>query len=58
MTTWLNHSYSSFDKGNHRRREGARDGFQGISAKTAGDISVIVEESATYRPEMEWIVAY
>ena len=55
LTAWLNHTYSAFDKEIIGGAEGMLEGFQTVLPK-GGDI-VIAEESATYRPEMEWIVA-
>ena len=55
LTAWLNQTYSAFDKEIVGGAEGMLEGFQTVLPK-GGDI-VIAEESATYRPEMEWIVA-
>ena len=55
LTAWLNQTYSAFDKEIIGGAEGMLEGFQTVLPK-GGDI-VIAEESATYRPEMEWIVA-
>jgi hypothetical protein len=55
LTAWLNKTYSAFDKEIIGGAEGMLDGFQTVLPK-GGDV-VIAEESATYRPEMEWIAA-
>src|SRR5664279_1916120 len=55
LTAWLNHTYSAFDQEIVGGAEGMLEGFQTI-LPNGGDI-VIAEESATYRPEMEWIAA-
>ena len=55
LTAWLNQTYSAFDAEIIGGADGMLDGFQSVLPK-GGDI-VIAEESATYRPEMEWIVA-
>ena len=55
LTGWLNQTYSAFDKEIIGGTEGMLDGFATV-LPNGGDI-VISEESATYRPEMEWIVA-
>ena len=55
LTAWLNQTYSAFDQEIIGGAEGMLEGFQTVLPK-GGDI-VIAEESATYRPEMEWIVA-
>src|SRR5438874_3350095 len=55
LTGWLNQTYSAFDKEIIGAADGMLDGFQSV-LPNGGDI-VISEESATYRPEMEWISA-
>jgi len=55
LTAWLNQTYSAFDKEIIGGAKGVLDGFQSV-LPNGGDI-VISQESATYRPEMEWIVA-
>lgn len=53
LTGWLNRTYSEF---NHQIIGGANgmdDGFRGCLPR-GGDI-VISQESATYRPEMQWL---
>jgi hypothetical protein len=54
LTAWLNQTYSALGSEVIGGAEGMLDGFA-IVLPTGGDI-VISEESATYRPEMEWIV--
>jgi len=55
LTAWLNQTYSALDKEIIGGTGGMLDGFQGV-LPNGGDI-VISQEAATYRPEMEWIVA-
>jgi hypothetical protein len=55
LTAWLNQTYSVFDQEIIGGADGMLDGFQAVLSN-GGDI-VISQESATYRPEMEWIAA-
>ena len=55
LTGWLNQTYSSFDNDIIGGAKGMLDGFRAVVPNGA-DI-VISQESATYRPEMEWIAA-
>jgi hypothetical protein len=55
LTGWLNETYSKFENAIIGGEDGMLDGFQTVLPK-GGDI-VISQESATYRPEMEWIAA-
>jgi hypothetical protein len=55
LTGWLNQTYSSFDDNIIGGATGMLEGFRAIMP-TGADI-VISQESATYRPEMEWIAA-
>jgi len=55
LTGWLNQTYSTFDSEIIGGANGMLDGFRSI-LPNGGDI-VISQESATYRPEMEWIAA-
>jgi hypothetical protein len=55
LTAWLNQTFSAFDKEIIGGADGMLDGFQSV-LPPGGDI-VISQESATYRPEMEWIAA-
>src|SRR5438477_1800485 len=55
LTGWLSQTYSAFDKEIIGGTEGMLDGFATV-LPNGGDI-VISQESATYRPEMEWIAA-
>jgi hypothetical protein len=55
LTGWLNQTYSTFDSEIVGGTDGMLNGFQSV-LPTGGDI-VISQESATYRPEMEWIAA-
>jgi len=55
LTAWLNETYSMFNPQIIGGSEGMLDGFQAV-LPNGGDIG-ISQESATYRPEMEWIAA-
>ena len=55
LTAWLNQTYVGFDKEIIGGADGMLDGFQSV-LPNGGDI-VISQESATYRPEMEWLTA-
>ncbi len=55
LTGWLNQTYSSFDNDIIGGANGMLEGFRSVVPNGA-DI-VISQESATYRPEMEWIAA-
>jgi hypothetical protein len=55
LTGWLNQTYSSFDNDIIGGATGMLDGF-GAIVPNGADI-VISRESATYRPEMEWLAA-
>src|SRR5215831_18036030 len=54
LTGWLNQTYSSFDKDIIGDANGMLEGFRAVVPNGA-DI-VISQESATYKPEMEWLV--
>src|SRR5436190_20332807 len=55
LTGWLNQTYSTFDGEIIGRADGMLAGFRAV-LPNGGDI-VTSQESATYRPEMEWIAA-
>ena len=55
LTDWLNQTYSSFDNDIIGGANGMLEGFRAVVPNGA-DI-VISQESATYRPEMEWLAA-
>ena len=55
LTGWLNQTYSTFDSEIIGGANGMLDGFRTVLPH-GGDI-VISQESATYRPEMEWLSA-
>src|ERR1700693_232246 len=55
LTGWLNQMYSTFDGAIIGGANGMLDGFRSV-LRNGGDI-VVSQESATYRPEMEWIAA-
>src|SRR6516162_8538130 len=55
LTGWLNQTYSTFDDAIIGSANGMLDGFRSV-LPNGGDI-VISQESATYRPEMEWLAA-
>ena len=54
LTAWLNQTYANLGADVIGGAEGMLDGFASVLPR-GGDI-VISEESATYRPEMEWLV--
>ena len=53
LTGWLNRTYSALGQDVIGGEEGMLDGFQKV-LPNGGDI-LVSEESATYRPEMEWL---
>jgi hypothetical protein len=55
LTGWLNQTYSTFDDAIIGGANGMLDGFRSVLPNGA-DI-LVSQESATYRPEMEWIAA-
>ena len=55
LTGWLNQTYSSFDNDIIGGASGMFEGFCAV-VPSGADI-VISQESATYRPEMEWLAA-
>jgi hypothetical protein len=55
LTGWLNRTYFSLGQDVIGGEEGMLDGFQKV-LPNGGDI-LVSEESATYRPEMEWLAA-
>lgn len=55
LTAWLNRTYSALGQDVIGDGEGMLDGFQNV-LPNGGDI-LVSEESATYRPEMEWLAA-
>jgi len=55
LTGWLNRTYSVLGQDVIGGEEGMLDGFQKV-LPNGGDI-LVSEESATYRPEMEWLAA-
>jgi hypothetical protein len=55
LTGWLNQMYSSFDNDIIGGANGMVEGFR-AAVPNGADI-VISQESATYRPEMEWLAA-
>jgi hypothetical protein len=55
LTDWLNQTYSSFDDDIIGGATGMLEGFRAVVPNGA-DI-MISQESATYRPEMEWLAA-
>src|SRR6516164_11316317 len=55
LTGWLNQTYSSLDNDVIGDAHGMLDGFRAVVPDGA-DI-VVSQESATYRPEMEWVAA-
>src|SRR5437870_5935878 len=55
LTAWLNQTYSALGHYVIGGEDGMLDGFQTV-LPNGGDI-LVSEESATYRPEMEWLAA-
>jgi hypothetical protein len=55
LTGWLNETYTEFDTDIIGGAEGMLEGFRAV-APDGADI-VISHESATYRPEMQWLAA-
>jgi hypothetical protein len=55
LTGWLNQTYSSFDNDIIGGASGMLEGFC-VVVPSRADI-VVSQESATYRPEMEWLAA-
>ena len=55
LTGWLNQTYSAFESQIIGGRDGMLDGFRSV-LPNGGD-TLISQEAATYRPEMEWIAA-
>jgi len=55
LTDWLNQTYSRFDNEIIGGADGMLEGFRTV-LPNRGDI-VLSRESATYRPEMEWVAA-
>src|SRR6201982_3255689 len=55
LTGWLNQTYSAFNSEIIGGPDGMLDGFRTV-LPNGGDI-VISQESATYRPEIQWIAA-
>ena len=55
LTGWLNQTYSQFDNEIIGGADGMIEGFATVLSN-GGDV-VTSQESATYRPEMEWIAA-
>jgi len=57
LTAWLNQTYSRADSTVIGGADGMLRGFEGIFGDAARVHIVVSEESATYRPEMEWLAA-
>jgi len=55
LTGWLNRTYAALGRDVLGGAEGMLDGFRSLLPE-GGDI-VVSEESATYRPEMNWVAA-
>src|SRR4029077_15337910 len=53
LTAWLNQTYSTFNKEIIGGSDGMLDRFESVFPN-GGDI-VVSQETATYRPEMEWV---
>lgn len=62
LTAWLNQTYSKNEvRGDHAEVLGGGDGMLRGFASIFGDANqvhiIVAEESATYRPEMEWVAS-
>ncbi|MEE2946998.1 MAG: hypothetical protein VX392_01645, partial [Verrucomicrobiota bacterium] len=57
LTAWLNRAYAGAGSEVLGGADGMLDGFAGIFGDAANARLVVSEESATYRPEMEWLAA-
>lgn len=55
LTQWLNQTYAEIGANVIGGRDGMRDGFAAIFGEAPGVNLVVSEESATYRPEMQWL---
>ena len=55
LTAWLNRTYSSLGGKVIGGERGMFDGFAGIFGETKQVQIIVSEESASYRPEMEWL---
>jgi hypothetical protein len=55
LTAWLNQTYSSLGGRVIAGERGMMDGFAGIFGKAPRIHLIVSEESASYRPEMEWL---
>lgn len=55
LTAWLNQTYADLGESVVGGRDGMVAGFTGLFAECPNTHVVIAEESATYRPEMEWL---
>ena len=55
LTAWLNDAYSELGMEVIGGRDGMLDGFASIFGQAPVVHIVLAEESATYRPEMEWL---
>jgi len=57
LTAWLNRAYARAGTELLGGADGMLDGFAGIFGDAAKVRLVVSDESATYRPEMEWLAA-
>ena len=57
LTAWLNRAYAGAGAEVLGGATGMLDGFAGIFGDAANVRLVVSDESATYRPEMEWLAA-
>ena len=57
LTAWLNRAYATAGADVLGGADGMLDGFAGIFGDAANVRLVVSDESATYRPEMEWLAA-
>ena len=57
LTAWLNRAYATAGADVIGGTDGMLDGFAGIFGDATNVRLVVSDESATYRPEMEWLAA-
>jgi hypothetical protein len=57
LTAWLNQTYAAHGADVIGGRDGMLQGFAGIFGEAPRVHLIVSEESATYRPEMDWLAA-
>jgi hypothetical protein len=58
LTAWLNQAYASLGQSVIGGAKGMLEGFAGIFGDAPRVHIIVSEESATYRPEMEWLAEH